>query len=95
MAQGFRHTAHGARLSAHGSWRKAFGTRLMAQGKKRPVKSIKKLMNTRLPCIVYWLGVDMDVKIKWLNLPHPGIEALRAGRTSNVQHRIMYSVNLK
>jgi hypothetical protein len=31
-----------------------------AAGRKRPVKSRKKLMNTRLPCIVHWVSVIID-----------------------------------
>jgi hypothetical protein len=46
-------------------------------------------MNTRLPCIVRWVGVYMDILVKWLNWPHTSFKALRAGRTSNVQHRIL------
>jgi hypothetical protein len=26
--------------------------------------------NTRLPCIVRWVGVIIDFQTKWLNLPH-------------------------
>jgi hypothetical protein len=36
--------------------------------------------------IVRWVGVNMDILIKWLNWLHNGFKALRAGRTSNVQH---------
>jgi len=48
-----------------------------------PPKGVEeaKKTNTRLPCIVRWLGVNMGILIKWLNLPHTCFKALRAGRT--------------
>jgi len=47
-----------------------------------------KGLNTRLLCIVHWLGVNIGMLIKWLNFPHTDFTALRAGRTSNVQSRL-------
>jgi hypothetical protein len=39
--------------------RKKFRTSV-ASDRGRPVKSKKKLMNTRLPCIVRWVSVIID-----------------------------------
>ena len=53
------------------------------------MQDLLKKMNTRLPFIVRWVDVDMDIEIKWLNWPHTGFKVLRAGRTSNVQNRMV------
>jgi hypothetical protein len=38
-----------------------------------------RISYARLPCIVRWVGVIMDILVKWLNRLHNGFKALRAG----------------
>jgi len=41
---------------------------------------------------VHLIGDNINILFKWLNSTHTAIKALRAGRTSNIERRIMMTL---
>jgi hypothetical protein len=67
-------------------WGTMAGTGLVAglkSGQSNRKRNFEKA-NTRLPCIVRWVTVIIDLKSNWFNLSHTAFKALRAGRIMNI-----------